>query len=110
MGMPTPAKAASEEYLSFAEQFAREYPEVSAGAMFGMRCLKRGGKAFLGGYADGLVVKLADADRDAAHGLPGVEAFDPSGRGRPMRNWVVLGPSLRESWDHYAAAAYRAAG
>lgn len=108
--MANPAKTASNQYLAFAADFAATHPDVIAGSMFGMRCLKHNGKAFAGGFDDGLVVKLADADRDEAAALEGAEVFYPSGKGHAMKNWIVLGPNLHEHWDFFADAAYQAIG
>lgn len=108
--MPNPGKTASDEYLAFAEDFAATHLDVVSGSMFGMKCLKHNSKAFAGGFADGLVVKLADADRDTAAALDGAEVFDPSGKGHAMKNWIVLGPALHEHWDFYADAAFHAIG
>jgi hypothetical protein len=106
--MGNAAKVPSEEYLAFAETFLAGHPDVSSGAMFGMRCLKTGGKAFAGGFDGGLVVKLADADYEEAAALGDTRPFDPSGGGRPMRAWLVLGASLRDDWERFAEAAFRA--
>jgi hypothetical protein len=106
--MASPAKVPSEQYLAFADEFLRDHPDVESGSLFGMRCLKRGGKAFAGGFADGLVVKLDEDSLEQATAIAGTAAFDPSGAGRPMRAWVVLGPELREHWAQFAEAAHRA--
>jgi|SRR6266404_4759270 len=61
--------------------------------MMGMPALKREGKMF-GGYADGmLVVKLGRnrVDDLVENGL--ARPFDPSGRGRPMKDWASVSPS-----------------
>ena len=52
-------KTPSEDYLGFVEIFRGVRPDIETGSMFGMRCMKRGGKAFAGGFAGGLVVKSA---------------------------------------------------
>src|SRR5437867_255100 len=78
--------------------------------MFGMPCLKVGGKAFAGLYDDALVVKL-DADaRPHALALAGAHLFDPMG-GRPMKEWVVVPPAHAAQWEALAgqALAYVAA-
>jgi hypothetical protein len=58
--------------------------------MFGMPCVKIGGKMFAGLWKNQLVVKI---------GLPRVEAllkakagkqFDPSGMKRPMKEWIMI--------------------
>lgn len=103
--MPNDAKLPSPEYLAFATAFAEGEPEVTEGSMFGMRCLKRQGKAFAGGYGGGLVVKLDGPDLDDARAVPGAAPFDPSGRGKPMKAWVVLPLASRDRWDAFADRA-----
>lgn len=106
--MASEAKIPSERYLAFAASFAETHPDVEAGSLFGMRCLKLGGKAFLGGFAQGLVVKLDEQSLATALAVDGVSEFDPSGGGRPMRAWVVFGPGLEAEWPQFAQAAYAA--
>ena len=74
--------------------------DVSPGQMFGMPCLKRGGKVVAGLWKDGgLTVKLTDAaTRGEALALPGVELFDP-GMGRRMREWVLVPAGQADRWD-----------
>ena len=74
-----------------------------------MRALKRGTVTFAGGFAGGLVVKLEPSQAERAIREDGASSFDPSGRGRPMKAWVVLPAWARESWDEYSALAYTAA-
>jgi TfoX/Sxy family transcriptional regulator of competence genes len=76
-----------------------------------------GGRGFLLGrttfaivWGDGLIVKTAPGDHDAALREPGVTPFQPDGE-RPSRNWVVVSadviaddPELRD-WLHRALRA-----
>jgi hypothetical protein len=67
----------------------RADPAVLETKMMGMPSLKAGGKLFAGLRAESLLVKLG-ADRvsaliEAGRGEP----FDPSGRGRPMKDWMT---------------------
>ena len=103
--MASPAKVPSAQYLAFAEDFHSRHPDVEPGSLFGMRCLTRGGKAFLGGFANGLVVKLDGQALAEASAIEGTVPFDPSGAGRPMKAWVVFGPELREHWERFAESA-----
>jgi hypothetical protein len=78
--------------------------------MMGMPSLKLGSKLFAGSREGGLVVKIG-RDRvgelvDAGAATP----FDPSGRGRPMKDWAVIAPgdgdwlALAEEAKRYAAS------
>ncbi len=101
-------KTPSEDYLGFVEIFRGVRPDIETGSMFGMRCMKRGGKAFAGGFAGGLVVKLAPEALARAAALTHATEFDPSGGGRPMKAWIVLGSEHQDRWQEYAEAAYAA--
>jgi hypothetical protein len=74
--------------------------------MFGMPCLKRGGRVVAGFWKDGgITVKLVDPGaRGAALALPGAALFDP-GMGRQMREWVHAPASLAVHWDELVEQA-----
>src|SRR4029077_10225948 len=79
-------------------------PNVSEGQMMGMPALKVGSKMFGGEFDGDLVLKLG---RDRAAEL--IEAgraseFDPSGQGRPMKDWARL-PAPYEDWLELAEDA-----
>lgn len=79
-----------------------------AGKMFGLSCLKFDGKAIVCLQQDGAAFKLG---RDsAAHArameLDGAEIFDPTGKGRQMKDWVWVPADHAPTWaDHARAAA-----
>ena len=83
---------------------------VKASSMFGMPTLKLNGKAIGGLWGDAMTFKLApDALADALR-LEGAQSFDPSGRGRPMKAWVVVPLSQSGEWERLARLALAAAG
>jgi hypothetical protein len=72
-------------------------PAVQETQMMGMRSLKLGGKLFCGVWDGELVVKLG---RERAGELIAAERaapFDPSGRGRPMKDWALV-PEPPDDW------------
>lgn len=81
--------------------------------MFGMPCVKIGGKMFAGLWKNQLVVKI---------GLPRVEAllmakagkqFDPSGLKRPMKEWIMVKApttSAAKKWIELAEEAKKFVG
>ena len=76
-------------------------------AMFGKRCLKRGGKAFAAAHLGAFVVKLGgDAHADAL-GLSGAKLWDPSGKGRPMKAWVCVPAKHQSEWSRLGALAFK---
>ena len=84
---------------------------ATVGKLFGMTCLKTiTGKAFAGIFGDALVFKLASATHAKALALKGAVLFDPSGKGRPMKAWVVVPKAHAKHWTAFAKAAFSALG
>lgn len=75
------------------------------GAMFGMPCLKYGSKAFAGFTQQAMVFKLGAAAHGEALALAGAHLFDPSGQGRPMKEWVVVPFEHVARWSELGRAA-----
>lgn len=101
--MPTDPRA---EYDAVAAEMCATAPVV-AGQMFGMPSLKREGKAFAGYYHDAMVFKLGAPEHAEALALSGAHLFDPSGRDRPMKEWVVVPAAHTARWPDLARAALR---
>ncbi len=78
---------------------------VEASQMFGKPCAKIGGKAFLAQHLDRVVFKLSGDDHAAALALPGAALWDPSGKGRPMKEWVAIPATAAFDADRFATAA-----
>jgi hypothetical protein len=76
-----------------------------ASQMFGMPTLKVGGKGFAGIFGDAMVFKLGGPAHTTALGLAGAMLFDPSGLGRPMKEWVVVPRAHADRWPALAADA-----
>jgi hypothetical protein len=77
------------------------------GFLFGKRALKADGKAFACLLGDFLAVKLGDGTPAHAEALAltGAELFDPSGKGRPFKDWVAIPVSHADQWSRYAETA-----
>lgn len=58
--------------------------------MFGKPCFKVNGKAFMCLFDDCLVFKLEGKTHEVALKLKGSVLFDPSGKGRAMKEWVQV--------------------
>ena len=97
-----------QRYDEIADDLVARNDDVELGQMMGMPCVKRAGK-LVAGYASSsgaMVFKLPDADqRDAALALDGAELFDPSGRGRPFKEWVQVPAAHADRWPEFAEAA-----
>lgn len=87
-------------------------PDFELGQMFGKPCAKVGGKAFMAQQLDKVVFKLGGPDHAFAIGLAGAHLWDPSGKGRAMKEWVAVPMQEKGAFPRLAAAAltYVAAG
>src|SRR5438128_10374200 len=63
--------------------------------MFGYPCAFESGHLFTGLFSDTLFVRLGEADRSRLLTMKGAAPFEPM-KGRPMREYVVLPPSMLE--------------
>ncbi len=82
---------------------------VVRGQMFGARCLTIDGKAFACLKDGRLALKLGAGTQQhaLALALPDSEPFDPSGKGRPFKDWVAVYESQLSRWPELALAALR---
>ena len=93
------------EYEAVVSEMMATSP-TSSGKMFGMPCLKNSnGKAFAGFFEGEMVFKLGDANHAEALALSGARLFDPSERGRPMKEWVVVPIEHVSRWLEFARNA-----
>lgn len=75
--------------------------------MFGKPCFKtEEGKAFICFFKKCMVFKLSGDQHKAALALDGSELFDPSGKKRPMKEWVQVPYDYASSWKKLAKAAF----
>lgn len=79
-------------------------PDVAKSRMFGSTALSYAGRVFAMEVKGDLVVKLdtAEAARLVEEGK--ARFFDP-GHGRPMKQWIAVGPEQADLWSGLAAAA-----
>lgn len=76
-----------------------------AASLFGKRCYKINGKPFVSFSQDCMVFKLTGAAHTSALGREGAVRFDPSRKGRPMREWIQVPAQHIEAWPELAIAA-----
>jgi TfoX/Sxy family transcriptional regulator of competence genes len=79
-------------------------PAVVEGQMMGMPALKVGGKMFGGLFQGELIVKLGRARVDELVAAGRARPFDPSGRGRAMKDWAQF-PEPADDWLRLAQEA-----
>lgn len=75
--------------------------------MFGKPCFKTDGKAFICFFQNEMVFKLSGEIRDKALGLSGSQLFDPSGKGRAMKEWIQVPYAHSGQWALLAKEALK---
>ncbi len=75
--------------------------------MFGKPCLKINGKAFACFFENEMVFKLSGKIHSDALSQDGSKLFDPSGKGRAMKEWVQVPFDYKDQWEKFAAAAFK---
>jgi hypothetical protein len=80
-------------------------PNVERGLMFGMPIVKVNGNAFMGFNKGNATFKLNGKPHADALRVNGAVLSDPSGRGRPMKEWVEIPPDESTQWEKYAQLA-----
>lgn len=74
--------------------------------MFGKPCFKINGKAFVYFFEDAMVFKLDGSAHEDAMKLKGSTLFDPSGKKRPMKEWVQVSYTHKSKWPDLAKTAF----
>jgi hypothetical protein len=104
--IPSPAALAAFEQLAADVADAG----VTVGKMFGATSLMVGTKAVGCLHGDGVAFKLVrdSAAHAAALALPEAALFDPSGMGRPFKDWVLVPLASADQWLALVEAALAA--
>lgn len=95
---------------TFYQHIGAEINEAVLSQMFGKPCFKINGKAFVSFFQNEMVFKLSGAAHTEALGLEGACLFDPSGKGRPMKEWVQVPFQHKQHWAKYAMEALKYVG
>jgi hypothetical protein len=98
----------SARFDEICDDVVHRHPGVDRTQMMGMPALKRDGKLVAGFVAaeDAMVFKLTDAvAHAAASALDGAHLFDPSGKDRPFKEWVVVPPAHQARWPELVELA-----
>lgn len=95
-----------EHYHKVALQLESLDP-VELSQMFGKPCLKTNGKAFASFFQEEMVFKLSGTEHREALLLSGSKLFDPSGKNRPMKEWVQVSFEHHNQWLALAQAALK---
>ena|SRR5215218_9982326 len=98
----------SARYDELVDDLLHRHADAERTQMMGMPSVKSNGKLLVGYIASqqAMVFKLADEhERDQALALDGTHLFDPSGEGRPFKEWVVVPPAHADEWPRLAETA-----
>ncbi len=76
--------------------------------MFGKPCFKINKKAFVSFFENEMVfkLKLNSEIHQEALSLDGSKLFDPSGKNRPMKEWVQVPFDYKNKWEAFAVSAF----
>jgi hypothetical protein len=83
----------------------KKISQADQSQMFGKPCFKIKGKAFICFFQNEMVFKLTGDPHEEAISLDGSTLFDPSGKKRPMREWVQVSFDHKKEWEKFAKAA-----
>ena len=96
--------SAEQEYEKLIALLAKTHEGVS-GQMFGKKCIKIKGKAGVALFNESLVFKLPEETHCVAIALNDSQLWDPSGKGRPMKEWVQVTLEHTAKFEEFAKAA-----
>ncbi len=90
---------------AIAQEFAAPEAGIKKSNAFGAPCLKVRGKMFACWWGEGMVFKLdAETFADGLK-LKGAHIFNPAGKGKGMKQWLVLPYAQRAKWRTYTQYA-----
>ncbi len=94
-----------QTYNEIGLQFAELYGS-SIGQMFGKPCLKINNKAFVAYFKEQMVFKIGS---EAVVGVKDkyIDSvnWDPSGKKRPMKDWIQVPAEYNQDWTYLAKQA-----
>ena len=88
-------------------EIGQKLKDAEQSQMFGKPCFKINGKAFICFFQNEMVFKLIGDIHSEALSLDGSKLFDPSGKKRPMKEWVQVPYDYNDKWEKYAKEAMK---
>lgn len=77
--------------LEIYNELVESYSDAEASQMFGKLCAKIKGKPFVSFYQDELAFRIGrDITSEWLGTLKDSKLFDPSGKGRPFKDWIQV--------------------
>lgn len=98
-----------QQFDTIAEEFATR-PKTKRGQMFGKPSLSVNGNAFAAFHRESMAFKLPETERAEALALKGAVLWDPSGKGRPMKEWAAIPAAHASRWNEFAEIAHEHVG
>jgi hypothetical protein len=92
---------------TFYDSIGTKIRDAEQSQMFGKPCFKINGRAFVCFFQNEMVFKLTGDTHEEAISLNGSKLFDPSGKKRPMKEWVQVSFDYKEKWLKFAKAALK---
>ena len=89
-------RPAPEALKQVFEKAIQSFPEAEPRKVFGYPAAVINGHMFAGLHQEDLILRLSEADRAKLLKRPGAKLFEPM-PGRPMREYVVVPPSILDS-------------
>jgi hypothetical protein len=86
-------------------QIGQNFTDAIQSQMFGKPCFKINGKAFICFFQNEMVFKLKTEMHQEALSYDSSKLFDPSGKKRPMKEWVQVPFDYKNNWQKYAQEA-----
>lgn len=87
------------------EEVGLSIPDSIRSQMFGKPCFKLSKKAYACFFQNEMVFKLKGDNHKEALSLDGAKLFDPSGKGRAMKEWVQVPFDYKDRWLEFTEAA-----
>ena len=89
-------KSSPDALVKAFEHLTQTVPQATSRKVFGYPAVFINGQMFAGLHQDKMILRLSEEDRARFMQLKGASAFEPM-PGRPMREYVVVPPSLLKS-------------
>ena len=96
---------AEQFYHTIGQKMSKADSAITISQMFGKPCLKINSKAFVCFFHNEMVFKLGGVAHGKALKILGTQLFDPSGKKRPMKEWVQVPFKYSKEWGKFAKEA-----
>jgi hypothetical protein len=98
----------NKTYTALAQTLLAD-PRIFEGNLFGVRVLKINGRPFVGLFQNKwLVVKVGEPRMQEMIAAKAGRMFDPSGKGRPMKEWIAVDEPATNAKKKWLALAEEA--